>query len=857
MSPALRRLSITVVAVLTAVGCAGSGSGCGGLTPLPNGRYTGPKTDNALNIRLSAQGINYLNNNWRTLVEMFAPGATLNLPVACSKQNFSVIGDVYVSDQGDSTGSGRLDGKCDGKDLPANVGVKITGFSLVPGPSNTVDATVSLDIATGKIYLLNPHSLCDLKCSIDFSSSRAQPSSNTVSVTVKFSIDTKWDKLLAFDVQDINGTQVCGASGAPAKPKCFDPSDLKLDSEGGFCSSACDAADWDVVKNFVLKLISPLLQDKIKSAIEPQQCEQCGAGKPACPSVGGATSTCDTSAKVCMDTATNKCVPRFLGTEGRVSLGGLLGNFGAPTEAALDLSVAAGSTVKVDTGLTIGTRDGLQPVKVANCVPPQAPPPMTAVSSPNFDGEATPGSGYHVGVGIASPFVNLAVHQAHQSGALCLQLSSATVGLLTTGLFKTFLPSLGRLSTRDGKDAPMLVVLRPAKAPKIDIGKGTFDPVTKKPIDPLLLLTLPELSIDFYAMFDDRYARLFTLSADVALPLSLIFNGCSSVQPAIGDLKMLVTNIKTSNSEILAEDPKVLGDLIPAIIGLAEPAIGNALKPFGLPALGSFKLKVNEVKGLGAISGTAYYNHLGLYATLLPNSAACATSAPQVSAALKRTEQPKAAAMRATGQGLPVPRAILDVRALGVSGVAEFDYRVDEGTWSTFVTAEGNGELAVEHPVFLIQGRHVIDVRARMADDPHGVSEPVRVGVLIDWEPPEVELTADREHDLLQVTARDVVSSSETLRYAYKVGDGDFGEFGAARPIALSAVEQQGGVTVRVRDEAGNVADKVWKPAVVADHPDLPAQASAPSAAGCTAAGGAWLAVGALVGALRRRRAKR
>ena len=38
----------------------------------------------------------------------------------------------------------------------------------------------------------------------------------------------------------------------------------------------------------------------------------------------------------------------------------------------------------------------------------------------------------------ARTFLNLAFHEAQQSGALCLQLSSATVGLINTGLFKTF-----------------------------------------------------------------------------------------------------------------------------------------------------------------------------------------------------------------------------------------------------------------------------------------------------------------------------------------------------------------------------------------------------------------------------------
>jgi len=309
--------------------------------------------------------------------------------------------------------------------------------------------------------------------------------------------------------------------------------------------------------------------------------------------------------------------------------------------------------------------------------------------------------------------------------------------VLNTGLFKTFLPSLGNLATVDGKDAPMMIVMRPASAPTVAIGKGTFDPVTKKPIDPLITLSMPNVSIDFYAMLSDRYARLFTLTADIALPLSLIFEGCDSVTPAIGDLKMLITNIHTANSEILAEDPMVLTDLIPAVIGLAEPAVTSALKPFALPALGSFKLKVNEVKGLGAISGTANYNHLGIYATLLPLNGQCATGAPLTTVALKRSVIPDAKLMVATGKGLPWPQAVLDVHALGQNGTPEFAYRVDHGTWTTFLAAP-NDELLVEHPAFLFQGLHHIEVRSRMAEDPHGISNPASVGFMVDWDPPSV-----------------------------------------------------------------------------------------------------------------------
>ncbi len=245
---------------------------------------------------------------------------------------------------------------------------------------------------------------------------------------------------------------------------------------------------------------------------------------------------------------------------------------------AVDLSIEAGATFSIDTqnALNIGTRGGLARVSTAPCIPPDAAPPLLAVTAPDFRGEAPPVSptnpAYHMALSVSSPFLNLAFHEAQQGGALCLQLTTAEVGLINTGLFKTFLPSLGKLATRDGKDAPVMVVLRPQKPPTVTVGAGGDMP--------LITVAMPDLTIDFYALIDDRYARLFSLTADITLPLSLttFLQGCTSVPRRRDrhDLVMLITNIHTGNSEILAEDPTVLTDLIPAASSAsAQPTLAK------------------------------------------------------------------------------------------------------------------------------------------------------------------------------------------------------------------------------------------------------------------------------------------
>ena len=876
------RLIWLVAGVVTALGCSsmeGMG-GCAALQPIPSGRYAGPKNDNAVNLRLSPQGINYLNRNWRSLIETFAPGRQLTVPVPCTTQSIAVVGNVAIADQGgmncNAESCGRQDGRCNttgaAADLPANVAIEITGFSLLPRAPDALEASIQLSVDTSTVLVASQSSnfvacigLSRIKCGVRFNTAERAPVDNRLRATVRFSIDQKWDQLLAFSVSSISGSEVCGSSGAMQPPECLQTQDITLSGQNTCGDVYCNTLDFDIIKDTLLRLVSPLLQGQIRSILADQSCQACGPGMPACPTVGNATSVCQDG--ICRDAADNsKCVPRFLGVEGRINLGATLGSFGAPPTAQMDLSFAAGSSVSVDQGASFGTRVGVKAVTVAPCVAPQAAPPIVAVAAPNFDAEAPsrtlPDGGttreYHAALGFSSPFLNLAFHEAQQAGALCLQLDTNNVGLINTGLFKTLLPSLGPLATRDGKDAPMMVALRPGRAPTVTIGEGTFDPVTKRPIKPLIRLELNDLSIDFYAMLDDRYARLFTITADIALPLSLIFTGCDQVTPAIGDLRMLITNVRTANSEMLAEDPRLLSDLIPAVIGLAEPAVAGALQPFTLPSLGSFKLRVNGVRGVGQIAGTETYNHLGLYAELLPANAQCQVTSPRTSARLRESDIPKASEMRLAGKPLPWPTARLEVQASGKPGTPEYAVKIDNGLWSDFRPADGD-VLSVSHPRFLIQGQHTIFVRSRVAEDPHGVSEAVAVPFFVDWDAPEVRLDVDRENDRLLVSARDVLSRPEVLRYAYAVGDEAPGPFGPAREISLEAVEARGGVRVLVVDEVGNVGEARYRAAIIRDPaaraaPALSTPETGSTGGGCSAAGASPLLLAlALLGVRRRR----
>lgn len=824
-------LPIVLLAVLAACSSGGGGGGCTAYEALPPGEFQGAKTDNAVNLRLSSSGLDYLNNNWHSLVDLFAPGQQLTVPFPCSSFNVPLAGTLALGDQGGFGGDGRMDGICDDRDIPAEVNLTIEGFALEPRAPDGIYARLAFRLDTGSIYFANSCLQCSFRFNTAGNTTPGASAVNIVDASVLLKVDQRWDGRMTFELAEIDGIDVCG-SGSQTDGRCIDPDDLNIGGHNTCGSVVCGFASF--IKDALVPYLSPIIVNMVTDMANKQAQAKCTSDTD-CPHVPGQSATCNSG--VCVDASNGEPVPRLLGIEGRLKPGALLGAFGVSPEAEIDLSVAAGSSVKVDDGIMVGTRAGFETVRIGACTVGHPVPSYPAVASPQFEGVLPAGSDYHVGLSISQPFLSMAAHHAQQSGTLCLGITGATFGILNTGMVKTFLPSLGKLVTRDGVDAPMMVALRPGAPPSVEVGEGTYDPLTKKPIDPLLTLVLDDLHIDFYTLLDERYVRLFTLSADVKLPLSLIFHGCDSLQPALGDLRQVITNIRTTKSDMLAEDPTLLTDLIPAVLGLAEPALASMLSPFKIPTFADYRLRVDHFRGITPASGGGF-QHLGLFASLIPPGVSCGVAAPNVAAELVEGYVPEAAQMVLTGQGLPLPRAVLQVETPGSTAAAEYAYRVDEGLWSTFGPAR-NGQLVVEHPTFLLQGHHRIDVRARFTDAPHGVSSHASVPFTVDFSPPEIELTPDAMNNRLRVRAFDNLTPEADLVFAYRVGEGAFGDFGPARPIDLNAVHAAGGVVVRARDAAGNVAEASWQDAQIHERPS-PGRSiglSAQSAGGCSAGG--------------------
>lgn len=721
-SDAMRWWSVLLAGWL--VSCA-SGGGCTGcLDPIPNGQYTGERLDSAAAMRITASGFDVINADAPKILQRFAPGQQLTVPLGCSISSTNLLNFINlgfaIADQGEAgctqESCGQLDGKCDAKDVPVNIPMTFNAMHVNPKGPNQLEVTLDLTFSTGKIMISTTarnSPLClftnPAKCGIDFDSSRAAPNNNQMKLGVQFTVDTRWGKLLKLQVASLGGIKVCGTQGAEPKPACLDSADLVITAEGS-CQT-CTAAGWDPVKVLLMDQIGKALQDALQGALDDLNCRACGPAG-ACPQNGATTSQCDaandggTASGHCKDVMTGQCVPAIFGAEGRMNVSALLGA-SSSTATPIDVSFAAGGATAADSkGFTQGFVGGARSVAFNACVPAEQIPVFAPLALPLLDAQA-PGT-YDVGVTLSQQFLNHALFAAQQSGVFCLEAGHETVAQLETSVLAAFLPSLGLLADEQPSNGPLHIVLRPTHAPTLSVGEGTFDAMGK--IDkPLLTLDWNDVEVDVYAMVYEHWTRLFTMSADITLPFGLQIENCTHITPVLGDLKNAITDVKALNSQMLAEDVSALEGLVPSLITLVEPLLASGLPGFDIPEAEGYQLHLLAAKGVEAIGGGATFNHLGLYAQLKKPTDRCASP---------------------SGPPMFAPDAVsrdgeqLTLRVGAQSPSKSYSMRLDRGFWSSFQKATTAGVVTFTHPKLALGLGHVVEVRERDDREPLQVSLP-------------------------------------------------------------------------------------------------------------------------------------
>ncbi|HUB07473.1 MAG TPA: hypothetical protein VMB50_10740 [Myxococcales bacterium] len=566
------------------------------------------------------------------------------------------------------------------------------------------------------------------------------------------------------------------------------------------------------------------------------------------------------------------CVVKPLGLVGTANLQSFLASYGAP-DAQLQLEVFPGQNLPPSQepligadggGLRARVITGAEALTPSSCVPTRPAPPATPQADIDFDTEAKNVgiSSYMVGVGLSDTFLNQAAYEAYNSGLICLDINSYNESLLSTALLTPVLPSLGYIAPNNAAWA----VLRPQNPPTITIGSGIVqtpaDGGAPQILDPLLNVSMKDLRIDLFASVDERPVRLFSISTDVQVPLALAVGADgTSIDVVLGNLNNILVNLNASQSNILAEDPTQLLKLIPLVLQLAGPSLGN-MPSFDLPSLiAGIGLTLDGIHGI-VPDGDGGYADIGIFADLSIADGGGPLPAPPgvpVDVSIVANQEPSLADVGPGGKLTHWPTAIVAVDQS--ARPTESSWSIDDGMWSAWVQG---GQLAVTAPSFLLQGHHSILLRTRPQGS-RGAGWTATLDFLADYTPPTVDLEVDAA-GRWALSAQDNLTPAEQLQWSTSVAGAPFSAWatGTPDPNALAA---GGAFVVRVRDQAGNVAQAMSDPSLVAggaaeggSKANAPAAHVAPST-GCGSAPGEPCGCLALLAALgltrlRRRRAR-
>jgi hypothetical protein len=787
----LKHVSLSAL-VLFVIACS-SGSGCSscagcGVAPIPGGYPTAERIDNSAQIRLTQSGRQFIEANASSLISTFLPGG-LTFPIPASE------------DPGDNSGY-QL---CGSNDCAA--AGEIVAFRLTPAGANRLHAeadvivtsrinsppgyprrSIPVSVQTGCLF---GGCAVHLTCGADIDTTAGDRRFVTMQADIDFVADTHPAR------SGYTHIVVTGAGLAPGR-------DLETNDDiritdcggdlGGFYETILNSLRSTLIGAFTDQ-IPGLIQSQLDSALCTKRGEYgCPTGTFARPNEN-ADSTCRYG-----NADDAECVPTLLGTDGQGDLGAaFLGSFSPGTHGNGQFLLASGGAGEVvNDGVSLffqgGFRSTSRDFTVSpahnSCVPLIAPPERPAIARTTiFRGNVIPGTTTetHVGIGIAEDYLNYAAYGMFDSGMLCLGTGTRASQMLSTGLVSALIASLRNL-TFPVDNAALALSIRPQQPPHITVRSDAAMP--------LLGISFPQLSIDFYVFSNDRYIRFMTYTADLSLDANLTVSG-NQLTPTL--LNVTAANSVVTNAEQLTELPATLATALESLLGSLAGSLTSGLPAFELPAIMGIDLSIPEGGVRGVTEGSD--NFIGIFANLaLAGSSGAATGTAETR--LETTElhvNPEALDINHLGIG-EVPSIRLFMDAAGPSGVDyEFSYRLDGESWSSW-TRDRNVNLASRN--FFWQARHVVEARARVIGSAASVDPtPARVELIVDILAPTV--TAALTSGTVRVDARDIITPEDKMRYRYRVNGGAWGEW-----TTHSTFTPEGGgqVDAEAMDEAGNVA---------------------------------------------------
>jgi hypothetical protein len=758
-------------------GCGGCGDGCG-VAPIPGGFPIEQRVPNSAQVRLTDDGIAFLENEADALVALALPDG-LQFEVPTTTERISVI-TVTICPAGNCFVTGEIE-----------------DLQLTPTPPNRLSARIRVRLrssdASGAAAPL-PIRALGSTCDITVDTARAGGSRDYITLVADI------DLVEETEAARRGYTKIVVARAELLDSESIENSDINVDRCSGLLGSILSGL-LNLLRGTIVDAVEGQVGGLLQGAIDDQLCTT--QGEFGCPTGTFAVPAGDDPDAVCRYAASGDaaCVPMLLGTDGQGDLGAaFLGSVSPGTHAPGQFLLAAGGNGEaVNEGMSVfmyggflGTSRDFATVYPHNpCVPVIEPPAIPTIPRANvFRANSVEGlaSDPHVGIGLSEDFLNHAGYGAFDAGLLCIGAGTSLSQQLSSGLFSLLVPSLNRLTFPE-ESVPLAVMLRPQRPPTFEIGIGTED-------EPLLTVLLDDLQVDFYVWSNERYVRFMTYQADLSLGINLAVMDGEIVPNVVG---LTATESTVTNYEdLLDEDPERLAGVIQSVLEtFAGMAFGD-LGGFALPELMGLELQVQEGGVRGVAEGESEF--LGIFANLAVAAPAALSAPVDTRLALGALELDRESmTLKHWGDGA-LPRLHVDLSAEGPAGAElEYSVRLDGMAWSAWTR---DPHVVIEDAALRFQARHVVEARARVVGERDSVDlSPALEQVLVDITAPELELVTEAAGT--RIAAWDVLA--EHLDYRWRlVGDSSWSEWERLGDRTILPVI--GDVEVEVRDEAENVA---------------------------------------------------
>ena len=340
------RLPLAMFMFLFALVQACEQEGCSGLETIPGGFPEDKKLQNAVQIRLAEEGIDFIEQELLGLVgASLEDGMTFDVPPVCE-------GGTKIC--------------CETPDPECKLDLQMNGLSLTPKVPDGLGFALRTELVTRSKsgpYLPVTATIIgiELQCDAMIDTTRAGRPDVEIGGKIRFSVDPRTNKT-RLTLQNVAMSY-------------FDDNDLVLSGGAG-----CTIANW--LKTFFIDTVLEQFSTALDDTVEKQLCVTCEGTLPLEEECGSLANSCQNG--YCM--ANNRCM-QVLGIEGRLDLQEALAELVDGLEGAIDVYAVASNYAQVSgQSVSLGVAGGAWPASPAknSCVPtspPRAWTPSNALQS--------------------------------------------------------------------------------------------------------------------------------------------------------------------------------------------------------------------------------------------------------------------------------------------------------------------------------------------------------------------------------------------------------------------------------------------------------------------------------------------